>query len=536
MRALNLIVQSFLCRNLVLFLFVLLVYGPVLSHPFMLEDDSIFGFWFRPLNWDSFLACFDPQARSVIYFRPVISVSNLLLFNITGGEVILYRVMSLILFAGFLSMLYILTRQLFREHWMALMTAVLFCVHPINAFYVNHLSASANLIWGMLFLGVLISHLAYVENQKKIWDLGSYVLTVLALAAHEMTVILPGFIFLIDLWIGKSWRQSFKKALIFGGITAVFQMGRSLIVPSSGGILPMIQTGSTVLGLNIQNYLSTTVVLVGWYLKQLVWPTQILFMKTILPVKNDIGIIGVFAGMVIAGLAIFLTAVKDFRLKFLAVWFLIGIVPFFMASLIYPFEGVTIEPHWLMIGSLSFFWAAALCFQKMHEKLNQGIVLGLIGVVIISAVVFTQKYNDLWRSQRSYCLYWLSLQPGQQIAHFWLATDYLKTKEYRLAKEHFKHALNGSFVDWEVFSNLGLIALLEDHLREAVLWCQNALRINPNAAEALAYLGVVAWRQGQAAEAADLFKRSIAADPSLALAGDSLKFILQQHPSKQRQQ
>ena len=287
----------------------------------------------------------------------------------------------------------------------------------------------------------------------------------------------------------------------------------------------MIKIGTKTLGLNLENYLATAGVLVVWYLKQLVWPTQLLLIKTIPIVPSSVEMINVGLTAAALALVVFVFASRNRTAKFLVLWLTIGMAPFLGASLIYPFEGLTIEPNWFMVGSLSFFWGVALTVRHVLQRQDRMIIISVVLGALVTAGVYTQKYNRIWSSQRSYCQYWLSLQPSQQIANFWLAMDYLNTNEYSLAKQHFKRALNGSYLDWEVFVNLGVIALLEDDLNGAIEWSQKALRVNPRSAEALCNLGAAAWRSGRVAEAEDLFQRAAVADPSFTKARESLELI-----------
>jgi tetratricopeptide (TPR) repeat protein len=68
---------------------------------------------------------------------------------------------------------------------------------------------------------------------------------------------------------------------------------------------------------------------------------------------------------------------------------------------------------------------------------------------------------------------------------------------------------------WALFKEGGKGAL-----GEAAIQCQNALDLEPNLAEALGCLGVVAFRQGRIHEAENYLLRSIAADPARAQYAD----------------
>jgi tetratricopeptide (TPR) repeat protein len=287
----------------------------------------------------------------------------------------------------------------------------------------------------------------------------------------------------------------------------------------------MMAAGASALGLGPDNYLPTMVVLIGWYFKQLLWPSQVLLAKMIQPIQGNLFAWNVGIIVFIAVSGVVLLRSNNQRLRLLVFWFLVGLAPLSLACLIYPSEGILIEPHWFMIGSLSFYWGAAWIFQTIRHKSGFLASVIIFIMVLVVTAVYTQKYNYLWRNQRSYCLYWLSLEPQQQLPNFWLATDYLNTNELPLARAYFMRALTNSSIDWEVYVNLGTISYKEGKLQEAISWNQKALMLNPKSADAFNNLGIVAWEQKDGVAAREFFKKAIAADPSFYKAADNLKIV-----------
>lgn len=508
-----------------IFLVILAVYGNVLGHPFMLEDEQLLSFWSKPFSWESFSSCFKSSGQDYTYYRPIPSLFYLSLFSLASGSALYYRMASFLLYAIFLALTYFFTKELFRNRYAAVLTVFLFCVHPLNGFYLYSISASANLIWGILMLSVLLTHLFYSKGAGKFWCWVSYALTLAALATYEMAVTLPGYIFILDMYAKKSWQEAARKAFSYVVIIVVWQIFRALFVSSTKALPGMMAAGASALGLGPDNYLPTLVVLTGWYFKQLVWPTQVLFAKMIQPIQGDLFVwnVGIIAFIVL--LSVVLLRSNNQRLRLSVLWFLVGLAPMSLAALIYPSEGILIEPHWFMVGCVSFYWGIAWIFQTIRQKFGSLPSVIIFIMVLVMTAVYTQKYNYLWHNQRSYCLYWLSLESQQQLPNFWLATDYLNTNELPKARAYFLRALTNSSIDWEVYVNLGTISYKEGKLQEAILWNQKALMLNPKSADAFNNLGIVAWEQKDGVSAREFFKKAIAADPSFYKAADNLKII-----------
>lgn len=512
-----------------IFLLVVIVYQSVLGHPFMLEDEQLLSPWSKPLSWETVITCFKPPAnQDYTYYRPIPGLFYLSLFSMASASALHYRMVSFVLYAIFLTLVYLFTKELFRSRFAAVWTTFLFCVHPLNGFYLYSISASANLLWGIFMLGVVFTHLLYTRDAGRFWRWVSYGLTVAALATYEMSITLPGYIFILDLFEKKPWQKAVRNAFFYGVIIILWQIFRASFVSSTQALPAMMAAGATALGFGPDNYLPTLFILLGWYFKQLIWPSHVLFAKMIQPVQENLLVwnAGIIGFIVVLGLLVFRSGNQRLRLSLL--WFIVGLAPMSLACLIYPWEGVLIEPHWFMIGCLSFYWGVAGIFQTIQHKFSSALAVAIFIVVLIGTAAYTQKYNYLWRNQRSYCSYWLSQEPQQQLPNFWLATDYMNTNELSLAREHFMRALTNSSIDWEVYVNLGLISFGEGKLQEAISWNQKALMLNPKSADAFNNLGLVAWEQKDGAAAREYFKKAIAADPNFYKAAENLKIISNQ--------
>ena len=97
------------------FLINLLVYGDTLSHPFMMEDERLFGLWARPFDLQSLLACINPFQKLLVYYRPTANFFYLLLNNLSSGNAFLCRFYILILYSIFTTLIYYLTNGIFKD-------------------------------------------------------------------------------------------------------------------------------------------------------------------------------------------------------------------------------------------------------------------------------------------------------------------------------------------------------------------------------------------------------------------------------------
>lgn len=476
---------------LAIFVISLCAFGETLNHPFMMDDQQVLGLWARPMNFESVAACFNPVHGSVAY-RPVANLSHLLLYYWSGGQAFDYRLVNIFLFAVFLGIIYFFTRRLFKDERAAFWAVLFFCLHPINGFYVNYISCHAILLWGILMFAALYAHLYSIDGNNKIkWLWASALLYLGALGTQEMSFVLPMYIFLLNLFFRISWIQAFKRSLPYIVLTVAWVVVRGTFLSSGHDVPGMIAQGTGWMGLHAGNYVPSLLSLAGWYLMQLVFPAQVLFMKSLWPVQGHVLLMNIAAALILFAVGVIIARIRSYPVKWSLIWFLAGFLPLGYAALIYPAQGLTIEPHWLMIGSLGFFWTVALLAQEWRKRVRPSVWIIALVLVIATLSLYTKTYNFLWRSQKSYCEYWLSIEPRHQLPNFWLGYDYLKEGNLPSAEYFFKRSLTGWFIDWEVFVNLGTIAFREGKLEEAIEWNRKALALNPSAADAAHNLEVL---------------------------------------------
>ncbi len=517
--------------NLVVFLFllpiVLCIYGDTIGHPFMMEDERLFALWARPLDLSAILACFDPFQKLLVYYRPVANVLYLLLNHLSAGDPLVCRLWILALFTVFIWLVYVLTKGLFKSTAVALMTALGFALHPINGFYVNYITASSILIWGTMMMAALVCHRTFIETKRPLWMGLSVLFSFLALGSHEMAGLLPAFVFLVNVLNGEAFKRSCARAACYALVVALWHLPRVLFVSSGEDVPGMMLRGASWMGLHPGNVLPSFADMIGWYLKQLFWPTQVLFMKTVWPPKDDLLMLNaaIVVFLILAGFLILRCRRRDVTYSLL--WFACGLAALPAAAFISPAQGLTIEPHWFMIGSLGFFWMCALGIQEARQKIKPLLWAVGLGCLILFWGAFAKINNARWESQRSYCLYWLNLEPGQQFPSFWMGLDELKRGNLKTAEIFFKQSLTGWYIDWETFINLGAIALQDQRFDEAVSWSQKALTLNPSAAEAYNNLGAVYYQQGKKDAAREHFKKALAADRNFLKAAENLSFMEQ---------
>jgi tetratricopeptide (TPR) repeat protein len=176
--------------------------------------------------------------------------------------------------------------------------------------------------------------------------------------------------------------------------------------------------------------------------------------------------------------------------------------------------GLIIEPHWFFVSSAGFFVLTALLLNNLRRFSPK-----TWWIVPVALIIFlgwqTRNYNTLWKDQKTYCRYWLSLSPKNHGPNFWLAHAYLQDQDYAQARIYFNRAFVNGFIDWQVYANLGLIENALGNREEAVAYFQKALEVNPSSGVVYNNLGTIAVDQGRVDRAVMFFMKAVDLNPYL---------------------
>lgn len=86
---------------------------------------------------------------------------------------------------------------------LALGTATLFCVHPINAMLVNDVTVTVISTFVILLQISFLLFCNYLNERKKIYVVGSLLCFVLALLSHEMSLFFPVYLLCLLIFLKR---------------------------------------------------------------------------------------------------------------------------------------------------------------------------------------------------------------------------------------------------------------------------------------------------------------------------------------------
>jgi hypothetical protein len=259
--------------------FLFLVYGRTLGYGFYWDDNHLS----RPWTWQQvagvFAGRFDPLEIEPPYFRPLVSVSFALSWQLFGYEPWGYHLTNILLQGVVGWLVYWVARRIGFGRWAAWATALLFVVIPGNAATAVYIANRGDALLAIFGLLAVLSLDRYWRSKWAGWLVAMNGSLALALCCKEMALSLPALLIWYGLlvgwvsaaktrppekprrllgqlafWVGYAWerlelRDSWKRWLgVFGPpflVVGFYLVYRAMILPKAE---PYKEEGNIVYG------------------------------------------------------------------------------------------------------------------------------------------------------------------------------------------------------------------------------------------------------------------------------------------------
>jgi len=521
-----------LIKIFLIFLFLgILVYYNSLSNKLLIDDYSFFinpaitKIKFLSLQWipyrEQVLGIIDPHMQLGSYYRPLAHIVPALCYSLFGNHFWQYHLFNLVLLVidGFL--IYICVGRISNNSNLAFLSGLFYIVHPINGIIVNYITAS---VFAFQVFFILASIICLWESlllqQSRILYFSSLIFFVLALFCHETSIMVPFYAGSVLLLAGGLKPKKLIACLIpYLLILLVYMVFRMNFVSLNDIVLRKF----VIYRMNFFEYLATVFKLLMWYFAKLFYPQGIVIMWST-PVVRD-HVFGWCFGMVflscLTALSVILRPVKIVLIALM--WFIIGLLPIFMAAFSWPQNGADIEPHWFIFSVIGFFILIAYFLLSILRFLKRGYRILILSCLVLVWGGFSHAYNSLWSDEQTYARYWSAQVPHLKLPYFYLAHAYQLKEDWVQARKNYQLSLAGDYGDFEIFNNLGNIELNQAHLKEAEAYYKSSLRIEPSSSGVNHNLGVIYLRQGKLELAQGYFLRAIVLNPFQT---ESFKFLI----------
>ena len=483
--------------------------------------------------------------------RPLINLSLAINYALGGYEVGGYHALNLTvhILAG-LTLLDIVRRTLvqsaLRERFgaaaneLALATAVLWTVHPLQTESVTYIIQRAESIMGLFYLLTLYCFIRGVESPRpRLWHGLSVTACMLGMASKEVMVSAPLMVLSYDrAFLSGSFREAWRRrGPVYLALAGTWILLGFLAV--SGGRFGYTSADAQRQGLTQWEYLATQPGVILSYLRLAVWPSPLTLEHAWPIARTWVRILP--PAMVVASLlaAAAWAWKRNSVWGFVGAWFFLILAP---SSSVIPF----LDPLYEHRMYLSLAAVVSLAVMGLYSLMGRR-SLAVFVVVAVGLGFRTWRYNQDYRGNAlvtHYNLgvaYWgagripeaishyeqaLRLNPDSGQAHYNLALALFQLGRVQEATEHWNQALRLKPDFAKSHNNLGAALIQLGKGPEAVEQFEQALRIQPDDAEAHNNLGAALIRLGKRQEAMEQFELALRIQPDDAEAHYNLGLAL----------
>ncbi len=499
---------------LLFFVLIALTHLSSLSSGFM-EDD------FLVLNGGSknlghLLQNLLPNSSEVV-FRPLLYIIFGLEYFFFGHAVNGYHWVSWAFFAGACTAIYFFVKYAFRHNLLAVLTAVLYALHPINQNSVNSFSSSYINLYVVFTLGCIYWGSCRPFSYRNIFF--SQALFILALLCNETTIMIPLYVLAFATVVQKQpWRKALSVCAVFFcslGIYFLFQL-------KHGGLGSHLLDNLRQVPIDIGQYVATFIRLLHWYVMNLFSPDRItlIWSSKLINHPQEGWWLAIGLLWIILFVYLFIRSKNLPAAKLGLLWLAIGFMPVVLGCFYRSSNNLMIEPYWFAFSSIGFFLFIAALLTEMFVRTDGRIAAVFLFIMGISWIVAGHIYNGLWEDDRAYGAYYVQHAGDYTPANMFMANVLLRHREPHLA-EHYMARSHQEQLPSDLpryYADLGFIDFQHHRLASAKENYLKAIAVAPQYYPCYTRLGIIEFMQGDLSAAEKYFLITIKNDPSDTIA------------------
>jgi protein O-mannosyl-transferase len=417
---------------------------------------------------------------------------------------------------------------------LAFIIALLWLVHPLNTQAVTYIVQRLESLMGLCYLLTLYCFIRAQDSPKRsaVWYVTSVLICAFGMGVKEVMVTAPVMVMWYHrAFVAKTWQAVFRgsaryyyPALFATWAVLVWSMSRSHTEYDAGTI-------GTVKGITPIEYLLSEAGVITHYLRLSVWPYGQCLDYSWPVAQTASEIIPPFlfiGGLVITSIwAIF----RHPHWGFLGGWFFVILGP---TSSVVPIVDLAFEQRMylplisvlavLVFGTRKLL-TRVLDWRNMPERQVRW-ALATAFVLILQFSVLTWGRNEVFRRERGIWEDTVSKAPANPRAYGNLAATLVDAKEFDLAEQHCRKAIQLRPDYQDAHTNLVTSLLNQGKVDAAISAFQASMHLQPNVAHALYDFGNALQSAGKPALAIDQFRKAIHIRPDFSEAYNNLAAVL----------
>ena len=491
-----------------------------------------------------------PRSEVLTAGRPLLNLSFALNYSFGGNEVRGYHIVNILIHTlAALALFGIVRRTLllprfapsFGQHapFVALFSALLWALHPLQTVSVTYISQRAESLMGFCYLATLYGLVRTAERPGKLWPWFTVACCLMGMMVKEVMVTAPVILLLFDrTFITGSFKEAWRRRRVL-----YLSLGATWIVLLVLMVASRIHARGVGYGFNFawHEYVRIESTAVLHYLRLAFYPFGLVFdygEDVAVPSAALVVPCALLLGGLIAATIILLR--RRSALGFLGCWFFLILAP---TSSFLPVAAQPIAENrvYLPLAAVSVALAAGL-FHLTRKHSYVGALAMVIGFTALtinrnrdyqsafslwadtvrkrpqSARAWSHFANELSRAGKldeAIACYQaaLRIRPAFYYAHTNLGSTLLGKQRFDEAIQHFLTAISLNPKEPIAHSNLATALFQTGRKIEALQHYQEALRVRPGFPEAQVNMGIALAHLGRLSEAVAVLEQVLRDDP-----------------------
>lgn len=451
------------------------------------------------------------------YYRPLTLLSFYLEKQVHNFNPFLVRLLNVLLHSSNAFLLYYLARSLFTDRYAALLTGLLFAVHPLHTEGVDFNSGGRNTMLACLFvLAAYLLHHRSIIQKKHPFALAGAILFLAGLFSKESALAVAPFILALEIpalreKTAGAKLTAFLRLAPYIVATCFYLVMRWMTLSKLGvqtSIIPGLGT-KTIQSMyiipSLGSRLLDNIYIIPRYLLTIIRPTAL---SPVYAVPDDLNLLALplFAGWlcIILALGWFLTRGRSYATIFGLSWLIAFWLP--ISGILY-FPSAPLADRYLYLPALGLWLIVAdqaVRFTPNNTTARSYTIA--IALIIMILAAFTIRRNLDWKSELALFSRVVEQYPEDARGHASLAGSYHNAQKQNgdypaLAEQHYEMALALDPAIQIVHTPLGHLKLDRGDLNGALHHYNEALNIFPYDKEARLNRGITYEKLGMLKEA-----------------------------------
>ena len=481
-------------------------------------------------------------------YQPVTMQVYAFIYAIFGEDPTAFHVFSLIIHLINVLLVFILVRYFSRQDHLALITAGLFALTPLQVESVAWVSALSNLLYTAFYLAGLCTYLFFLRKKKWLWLAITFLLFVSSVLSKPAAVTFPVMIYFMDLYYRRGYKvNTLLEKLPFLAVSIVIGMVIIGAREQAGHIIDISEH------FNFAERVLLVVYALAFYIARLFVPTGLSAFHPY-PDGGHLTLVYYIAPLIPLMILFLIWRLRAEPRR----QTLVGMV-FFLTAIaivmeIIPVGMQVVKERYVYLPSVGLYYSFAVLLmffcsgRKAASWLPGSIVMMLLLVFAFITFARTGVWHDslsLWNDvldkyPETSAAYinrgntWLEMdelnhavndyslalkyEPGAADAYLNRGLAYFRLKEQELALKDFNHAISLGIRDAETYNNRGLLRANLQDTQGAIADFDEAVLIDPAYTEAWINKGLVLANNKNYRQAFTAMSKAIGTDPSSARA------------------